>query len=98
MLNCAMVLFSYLAGKERINNCQILVLNTPNIKLIILFLFILGSFDQTAIEDASTIAYPPFGRLSLHRFVNQNNSVLPVYHKGIFLSFSALLRNSVTLQ
>jgi len=61
--------------------------------------FILGSFDQTATEEASTVAYPPFGRLSLHRFVNQNNFALPVCHKGVFQSFSGLLgKNSVTLQ
>lgn len=87
MVNCALVLFCC-HRKEGINNCPIFVFNTPNIKLIILFVFIQGSSDQTAVEEASATTYPPFGGLSLHRFVNQNNSVLPAYHTGIFLSFS----------
>lgn len=65
--------------KEGINNCLIFVFNTPNIKVILLLVFIQGSSDQTAVEEASATTYPPFGRLSLHRFVNQHNSVLPVY-------------------
>lgn len=88
-----------LPQKEGINNCLIFVFSTSNMKLIILFVFIQGSSDQAAVEEASATAYPPFGRLSLHRFVNQNNSVvLPAYHTGIFLSFSDFLGYSVTLQ